>query len=167
MRELYQLVVKTMENSEKLEIFFSVNSSSILTGNPLQSFGRGEYMGSYKGTLEQYSYFDFTFKYHDGNPDVRVKYSKITTSETKEETFKEGTWWNRAINKKNVPIKAHPIYEITAGELSYITTVEEAKKLHVAYKELVKRDKEARVNIQRQQILDRLDGKVELKTKKK
>ena len=168
MKELYDLVLKTINDSGKLGIFYSYYNSGTLTENPLDSYsGRGMYSDMYLGKLEQYSFFDFMFKFEDGNPDVRVKFAEVVTSETKKIETSEGPWWSRKTVEKEMPYKCFPTYKISAGELSYVTTTEESKELHAAYVRLCDRDKQAKINTQKKQIFDRLEGKVKLKTEKK
>lgn len=165
MKELYELVLKTIEESDESRIFFASDYvSDFMTSRPVKSFNRRTCALTNSLYSELSDIFYFFFKFTDGNPNVEVVLDsfEITEKETLKDEIVGSFWSSRIIKGKNVPTKSYPIYKISAGELEYLTTVEESRKLHKAYDNLIERDKNSVIKKQEQQIKDRLSGKVKL-----
>lgn len=167
MKELYELVLKTIEESDKSEIFYRYHYRNrdmiYLTSVPTDNIEN--YTNHYESNIEysETSYkFGFFFKYKDGEPNIEVELLGFKTTEKKSESITTGYLWWKKVKTKTTILKSHPVYEIVAGELKYETSIEESRKLHKAYSNLIERDKNSVMKKQEQQIKDRLSGKVKL-----
>lgn len=169
MKRLFELVLKVVNESNRSDIFWCYGrSSNYLSSNPMDSISYNDkhYLNN-AAHSEVDSTFNFKFKFKDGDPDVGIELNHFQTTETKTEEVKTGWFWNIKTTGGRVSVvKSYPVYKINAGELSYITTVDEAKQLHKAYIDLLQRDKESTMKKQEFQIIKRLENKVELETRK-
>ena len=127
MRELYKLVLKTIREAKRGDIFHIDDLS--MTSESIPSFFAAYSDGNYPSG----KVLGFTLKYSDGDPDVIVHFREVITTKYIKETKMIGPWWNRTKNTYDKPIENHPIYTIYAGTLKYETTVDEAKILHSTY----------------------------------
>ena len=169
MKALFELILKTINESDKSEIFWcSGRSNPYLTSNPSRGLSDNDrYYMNHASVSETDHTFQFTLKFDDGDPDVYLDLQTFKSTETKTEEVNTGPFWNKKVTGgKIIVVKSHPIYSITAGELKYTTTVEEAKELHKAYVNLINRDKNSKMSKQEKQIKERLEGKIKLNTKR-
>lgn len=168
MKELFELVLKTLDTSEKSDIFYTIHEYKKFAPHSRAMeylSDRDKFYVHLADKSEVEGIFRFYLRFEDGEPNVQVGLNDFSSSETKTEQFKTGWFWNRKIEEKNTVIKSYPIYNITAGELLYTTTIEESKALHKAHDNLIKRDKDSKAFHQKQKIRDRLKGNVKLDLK--
>lgn len=169
MKELFELVLKTLETSEKSDIFYTIHEEyknfSPHSRAMISIDNKDIRFSDLAGISELNSIFKFYLKFEDGDPNVEVKLYEFKASKIKTKEFKTGRLWNRKTKINKIVLESYPIYNITAGELLYTTTVEESRQLHKVYDNLIKRDKDSKAFHQKQKIRDRLKGNVKLDLK--
>jgi len=179
MKNLFKLVLSTINNSNNPKIFWVQRESEVerIHGNLLEVLSSNAAVSldmeypmytTPEGYIETDYYFSFVFKYEDGDPNVSVRLNNLAPSKVKWESIPKYTklktlLYKQVYTEERHVICTYPTYKIVMGELSYITTIDESKELHDAYLKLGLRHEDANIKKLEQQVEDRLQGKVKLK----
>ena len=168
MKSLYDLVLKSMTEAQTSEIFWEDRrKGGYLTSTPTSWINRSNrycegVKFNFSESSEEDRYFQFHLKYSDGQPNVEVVLNSFAITGFDITTNKVGNIFNRKTEEIKTVTESIPIYKITAGQLSYITTAEESRKLYKAYRNLIQRDKDTERAFQVARIEQRLAGKTKL-----
>lgn len=159
MKELYELVIKKISNTEDEDIFYP-NHYEYYCGETEQPlfYGMNEvYKHNYTGAV-----LDFTLKFPDGKPDLVIRPAEnFEVIETKRIVHRAK--FSFSAYKVIETVKEEPLYVIKAGMLSYELNLQESRELLKAHDDLTERRNEITRESERKIILKRLDDETKHK----
>ena len=146
-RNLYLLVLKVLEESDKEEIFWGY-------------FNNNNYWG-YKPSYSNIGFLEGRncLKFKDGEPDIGIKSSVPYSTRLIHKKFLGVVYKTVEEEFEDHENKTYIIY---AGELEYKLTKEETDNLKKTYYKFLERFKKERAKIQQEKIENRLNSKISL-----